>query len=253
VAVLLELLKVVPGWFTISRTTRDQVSGVAAIGSDTTVTEKAYDLTILRQGEAVLVRETVPGASLPKVCFDRHIVSDSTFCLGLGMTNSVKDRRSAEVWWASLREYLLIQDVATRTGQWPRLIELDHGMAGIYQQEAIDAAERAGLTEDYRQVLLGESSWINDGRIQVSKDGAHLLNGRLPCPVGCTGRRGRPRLRAECCNRDDITSLVRNEHLRAKELERFWTQLKERPDFKCCGTMTTCPLRPKLASEETAI
>lgn len=240
----LDLLRnTTPDWFRVIRATKAEFSGQAEVGSDTTVRTRLYDLTIVLESDTTLVRETSPGTSLPKVCFDRHIVSDSTFCLGLGMTRSIKDTPSAQVWWISLREFLLIQEVATATGQWPRLIELDHGMAGVYQQAAIDAADRADLSEEYRDVLLGRRSWISDGTIVAAEDGRRLLNGRAPCPVGCVDRRGRPLLRTECCRKADVAALVLNEYQHTRELNRFWDALSRSAEFQCCETMSSCPLR----------
>ena len=238
------LVDTVPNWFSIQQRSAHAFEGNSLVLDDTAVSDVTYDITIEEIHSKVYARETSVCTLLPKACYNRHIMAQGHFCLGLGYGSLVEDIDTAGLWWASLAEFLRIQGVATATGRWPRHIELDHGVAGRYHQLALAAAARLGCSEDYELALLGEASWITDAGVKLTKDRSRLLNLRSPCPRGCK-RRGRLVLRADCCDRGAMVALLGNERRRAMALEEFWEAVKADPRSECCGTMRSCPLRDK--------
>jgi hypothetical protein len=228
-----------PNWYSVNGRVNGSVDGLCVVVDESATKDREYSVTIEQIGEAVYARETRPGEKLPKVCYDRHIMPNGFFCLGLSAGHLVKDAGSARDWWSNLSQFLRLQGVATSTGRWPRAMELDHGQAGHYHRRALDAAAKLGVSEDYELALLGKPSWTTS---LLSGDGMHVINGRAPCPVGCT-RKGRNILRGECCAKDSLLELLRNERLRAISLDRFWENVRTNEQMACCGTMISCPLR----------
>lgn len=236
------LLDSLPNWFSVNRHFAHSVEGSCLVIDDMAVADVTYSITIEEIGSKVYARETVLGTLLPRACYNRHIMDRGHFCLGLGYGSIVRDAETAKLWWESLSEFLRIQEIATSTGRWPRHMELDHGIAGQYHRDALDAAARLGCSEDYELALLGQRSWITDPRTKLTGDGSRLLNGRSPCPRGCV-RNGRPVLRRDCCDGPAVVSLIVNERKRAAALTEFWNGVRADPSMTCCGTMVSCPLR----------
>lgn len=235
------LLSTAPNWFSVNTRRSHGFDGDCLVIDDTAVADVTYRLTIEEIGDKVYARETQPGEKLPRACFNRHIMRQGHFCLGLGYGSIVQDAETAKLWWESLTEFLKLQGIATSTGRWPRNIELDHGEAGLYHRRALDAAAALGISEDYELALLGGPSWITD-RWRLTPDGKRLRNLRAPCPRGCT-KRGRARLRIDCCNGSAVVSLITNERHREVALKRFWQEVEAAGDIECCGTMISCPLK----------
>jgi hypothetical protein len=192
------------------------------------------------------VREKAPGAILPSRCPERHIQSDQTFCLGLRYLE-VNSPEKARQWWEQLRQFLVCQSVAERTGIWPPAHSLDHSDAGKHHERALSLAASEGLEEEYAAARLGEPSWITDPKLHLFGKTGVPINGRSVCPRGCRRRaRGRmvPLLRKECSKRKVLVDLAFVEKRRRAELETYWKQVFS-TDTKCCRTMKTCPLRDR--------
>lgn len=236
------LLDTLPNWFSVTKRFVHSVEGDCLVVDDSSVADASYALTVEEIADKVYAREAMPGTRLPAMCFDRHIMDMGHFCLGLGYGSIVKDVDTARHWWESLEEFLRLQGVASSSGRWPRHIELDHGMAGIYHRRAIDAAAKLDCSDDYELALLGRPSWIGDSANLLTADGKRLVNVRSPCPRGCLRNR-RPVLRADCCDPDAVAALIANERMRQIALAEFWASIKNDRNAVCCGTMTSCPLR----------
>jgi len=236
------LLDNLPNWFNVTQHFAHSVEGDCLVIDDTAVTNVTYSITIEEIGSKIYPRETVLGTMLPRGCYNRHIMEQGHFCLGLGYGSVVRDGETAKLWWASLAEFLRIQGIATSTGRWPRHIELDHGVAGQYHRDALDAAARLDCSEEYELALLGRPSWITDTRNRLTDDDSRLLNGRSPCPRGCV-QNGRRLLRRDCCDGPAVVALIVNERKRAAALDQFWTEVRADKSVTCCGTMISCPLR----------
>lgn len=192
------------------------------------------------------VREKEPGAILPPRCPERHIQSDQTFCLGLRYLE-VNSSEKAGQWWEQLRQFVVCQSVAERTGVWPPAHSLDHGDAGKHHERAVNLAASAGLEEEYAAARLGEPSWITDPKLHLFDKTGVPINGRAVCPRGCTRRaRGRivPLLRMECSKRKILVDLAFVEKGRREALKTYWKQVFSM-GTKCCRTMKSCPLRAR--------
>lgn len=237
------LLATKPIWFETKSLMARRIDGVCSIDDDTSVSEVRYALTIEALDDQVYAREEVPGSTLPSACYDRHIMRGGYFCLGLDYGDYIQDEQAAGIWWASLEAYLKLQGVASATSRWPRSIEIDHGVAGRYHRKAIDAAAALGIADEYHEALLGEDSWITDRWIKADPTGSRLINGRAACPRGCLKKKGRRRLRCECCGGAELVSLIHNERSREKAIKKFWQEIRADKTFVCCGTMANCPLR----------
>lgn len=192
------------------------------------------------------VREKEPGAILPSRCPERHIQSDQTFCLGLRYLE-VNSPERARQWWEQLRQFVVCQSVAERTGVWPPAHSLDHGDAGEHHERALNLAASAGLGEEYAAARLGEPSWITDPKLHLFDKAGAPINGRAACPRGCRRKaRGRmvPLLRMECSKRKILVDLAFAEKCRRAALETYWKQVFGMKT-KCCRTMKICPLRDR--------
>ncbi|MGP9820043.1 E2 domain-containing protein [Salinarimonas sp. NSM] len=229
-----------PGWFGVRSSAAPRLAGLASLDDDISAVVHGFELSI-EADASVQVRETIPGTRLPTYCPERHINSDASFCLGMGMTSAITSREQAEIWWTSLRQFLELQVVVGQTGIWPKAIELDHGEAGGHHRRALQAAAILGVEAEYEAARLGERSWITDGSVRVSRKCIRLLNGRAACPLGCQYRGGHPKLRRNCAHSTTIAELVDAERRRRKGLDQFW-QLQKTLGLQCCRSVSTCPL-----------
>jgi len=230
-----------PPWFTISLRATSRIEGTANVIPDGAATGISLDLVMSFGAGGVDVRER-EGKVLPKFCPDRHINSDGTFCLGYPEPR-LSSIDEAIVWWGLLKDYIGLQRVASRTGKWPPKRWLSHGDAGPFHIQALEAAKRLGIEEDYYRNLEGQPVWFTNPLIRLDRKGTRLVNGRSSCPMGCKHRRGYPILRRNCLHKDDIVTLVRAEALRRMSEAAFWVKMKEKRGVKCCGTMKRCPLK----------
>lgn len=235
-----------PNWFGVTDRTDTHVDGVCTVIDDSATSDREYAIKITASGDDVYARETTPGERLPAFCYDRHIMQSGYFCLGLNAGSMVVDSRSARHWWKHLEQFLKLQAVASSTGLWPRAMEFDHGQAGYYHQQAIEAAAKLGVSEAYELFLLGKPSWIAS---LLDPKGRRVRNGWLPCPIGCK-RNGRKIRRSECCQKDSLLALLQNERQRKISLSLFWEGVRNNPEVVCCGTMRNCPLRDRQLAED---
>ncbi len=238
-------MEAAPNWFSKIAIEAAVVEGECTIIDSSATSDRIYAIRIEESGGHIFVREAVPGTKLPRVCYDRHIQPGGYFCLGLNAGRLVQDFTTAKNWWSSLSEFLRIQAVAAATGRWPRTMELDHGEAGEHHQRALSAAAALRVSEEYELALIGQPSWTT--RL-LSWDGKRLLNGRAPCPVGCTDRSGRPVLRCDCCSKDSLLELLLSERNRAAALKRFWESVRKDKEAVCCRTMIDCPIRDRASA-----
>lgn len=234
-----------PNWFGITDRTDSHVDGVCTVIDDTATSDREYAITITASDDHVYARETTSGERLPAFCYDRHIMRGGYFCLGLNAGSMVDGPETAGHWWKHLEQFLRLQAVASSTGLWPRAMELDHGQAGYYHQQAIKAAAKLGISEEYELSLLGKPSWITS---LLDPKGKRIRNGWLPCPVGCK-LKGRRLPRSKCCQKETVTELLRNERARGVALNKFWESVRSDPDIVCCGTMNNCPIRDRQVAE----
>ena len=238
---IVPILATRPDWFTVTSRRAVAIEGDAQVpvagGSD----DFRIGLEIACVETVVSVRERAGSDVLPRRCPDRHVNADGSLCLGMDVMQ-VTDRDEAVVWWGLLREYLLLQRTAARTRTWPAGQFIAHGDAGPYHIRARTAAAALGILDRYDEAVAGAPHWVSDGSVRLSKDHLRLVNGRAPCPMGCRGRRGRPRLRTECCRRREVFELVSAEAMRRKLTELYWKQLRSE-GIACCGSLRDCPLR----------
>lgn len=180
-----------------------------------------------------------PPRQWPHGCPERHINQDGTFCLGVGAPISPQSAEDADTWWSWLKQFILSQRVASRTGRWPSARALHHGDAVIYQLQLERLCLGTRFEAEVHSALEGECNWLSGDLPRLSKDGIRLVNLRSPCPRGCQ-RKGRPVIRRKCKSKEVVFEIVRAERRRRSEEARFWESWKSRP---CCQTMKTCPLR----------
>jgi len=232
-----------PAWFTPSTAAGPDLLGTAR-PRQTAWETQGLDLRLAPRWGAIQVGEASPGTHLPRRCAERHIQADQTFCLGL-VRLPIGDRTDAEVWWAYLEQWLLLQSIAEQTGVWPPENALDHGEAGALQLRAVELAGELDLSDEYRRAHADHPSWITDPAVRLVDRDGRPFNGRRVCPDGCTRRARRPRpvLWRNCPHRSGIIELIMLERRRRAALAAYWKAEREQGG-QCCGTMLSCPLRP---------
>ncbi|ASY56646.1 MULTISPECIES: E2 domain-containing protein [Sinorhizobium] len=231
-----------PDWFQDVVISPQDILGRAVIELESGVGTIEVSLCIRGQDDVITVRERVPGTRYPATCHERHIQSDHNFCIGVKAGEGITTRDHAVVWWGLLEKYLRLQRVAERTRRWPAQQEIAHGDAGLHQLAALQAARQLGLEDDYMRMLEGERKWFASPWPKVDER-QKLRNGRAPCPAGCR-RNGKAILRIDCCSRDPVVTLLKEERLRRKAIERFW-RVSLALGEECCGTMLKCPLQDR--------
>src|SRR5437016_897322 len=97
---------------------------------------RQYDLTVHEIAGHLEVRENGSSSLLPRHCPERHINTDGSFCVGLRAGEGICDAITARQWWDKLQVFLICQETAHETGDWPKYAELSHGAAGQYQRRA---------------------------------------------------------------------------------------------------------------------
>lgn len=231
-----------PAWFSRVRSSAMSMRGTARVQAAGSADDATFDLEVVGGAAGVRVGEVIRGAALPAFCPERHINPDGSFCLGLRAGEAVVDADSAEIWWDYLHRFLELQRVASNTGLWPDPESLDHGDAGEHHAAALLAARDLGIEEEYELARMGEPSWMTEPLPRTDAAGRRVLNGRAPCPRGCTHAGGRPWLRRACARSASVTGLLHHERLRRKELAAFWRRIAD-SGLPCCGTMAACPMR----------
>lgn len=229
-----------PSWFKIRSIAGSTIDGVAKV-PETIWAEIGVALTI-EVARNVAVREQVPGTLFPSRCPERHIQRDRTFCLGLRRAEISSEQQAYE-WWESLRFFLICQSTAEETRTWPSAYALDHGDAGIYHERALELALELNIEKEYAAAHSNEKSWITDKSLKLLNRRDEPINGRSPCPRGCTYRH-RPNnliIRRNCHRRNLLLQLVIAERERRKNLAEYW-QLAKQKNETCCGRMRNCEL-----------
>lgn len=234
------LRRTVPDWFNLTEVSSKAMQGHAMVAVANGVGRTVADLRITDQSGKVTVSETVVGTAFPARCSERHIEWDGAFCIGYRAGLAIHSVDQAVVWWGLLEQFLRLQRVASRTRHWPVRQAIAHGEAGPHHIRALEAAREVGLEEDYFQMLEGEPRWFAGRFPKLAQASDRLLNGRLPCPKGCT-RKGKPILRCDCQKTEVICRLLREERLRRKKEQEFWKD-ERTLGATCCGTMDDCPL-----------
>jgi Prokaryotic E2 domain/Cysteine-rich domain, C-terminal to E2 domain len=201
---------------------------------------RRYDLAVREIAGKLEVREN-GGSLLPRHCPQRHINNDGSFCVGLRAGEGICDAITARQWWDKLQLFLICQETAHETGDWPRYAELSHGAAGEYQCRAEEVAEELGAIDRYRDALHNNAGCIATVARRIDPTTLRPRNGRAACVCGRVDHRGRVRLRRKCWKAQFTCSAV-PEFQRRKALDEFWSSFGQKA--QCCGTMLHCPLRP---------
>lgn len=235
------LVKNCPPWFALESTSAKTLIGRACV-PDTLWVKAGIGLRIEGYPEPH-VFENPCGKILPARCPERHIQRDHSFCLGLRKLSINSDEISIQ-WWEQLRQYLLCQSTAERTGIWPPAHALDHGTAGIFHETALNAARELGIEEEYAAAYMGEPSWITDPNLKLFGKKGEPINGRSPCPMGCRHKKRRkwPIVRKDCKNRSTVLTLVTSEKERKIHLAKYWDEARADGEV-CCGRMKVCGLK----------
>jgi hypothetical protein len=229
----------VPTWVSITRHDRRSLRFTAAPPQKSGRLARECSAVVEAGAEgSVRIREA-PNGWLPAFCPQRHINSDGTFCLGYEADSQVIDLVSAGGWWRKLQNFLLCQDTASRTRNWPEYAQLSHGLAGPAQLLLEHCADELNKRDDVVAAMQGRG-WIFEHLWQVTDDGKRLLNGRATCLCGRSHKCGSPKLRRECYRATDGCLMILEARRRDLE-ENFWKGLK---NSMCCGTMEGCRLDP---------
>jgi hypothetical protein len=181
----------------------------------------------------VSLRELMVGKLLPRFCPERHINSDSTFCLGLRAGSGIDSGEVAQKWWSKVWLFLSCQESAANTGRWPPHAQVSHGDAAEIQLAAEQLAETLGLRDEYANAVEFGSGRIAGDVVQFNAARNVLRNG----PVSCTCERAG--MCVECPNKS-YECLIALEAKRRAAQEEFWRVHQGEP---CCRTMHDCPLR----------
>jgi len=206
---------------------------------------RQYDLIVHEIAGQLKVRESGSHPLLPQHCPQRHINGDGSFCLGLRAGEGICDASTARQWWDKLQVFLVCQETAHESGDWPSYAELSHGTAGEYQRRAEEVAQELGVLEHYRDAVNGNAGSIANVARRVDPFTLRPRNGRAPCVCGRLDRRRRARLRRECW-KAQLACLAVLEFQRRKALDQFWSSFGKK--IRCCGTMLNCPLKSAASS-----
>lgn len=201
----------------------------------------------------VEVREQVTRRRYPKACYDRHIMSDGTFCLAYHADTDIRviSAASAAGWWAALVKFVLLQETAEATGEWPAAQEIDHGVSGANLQMRSEAAASA-IGPSIAEIVRSKNYRITatehgkrrhltlfiDGEIAARcEDGGRLLGIDRPCLCGSSQHLVSCGSHAKIA-KQLLSLLAARERFR----RRFFEQAIESGQ-KCCGSLRNCGLR----------
>src|SRR5206468_643169 len=116
-----------PDWSTIT-TDEDNLVLTAQVITPNGQKDAPVSLRVWADRGRLWVSESEP-RQWPACCPERHIESSGTFCLGIGDPIRPTKPSDAKTWWSWLREYILSQRTAQKTGIWPSSRALHHGDA----------------------------------------------------------------------------------------------------------------------------
>jgi hypothetical protein len=234
------LINVAPDWADVSRIHADKMNFDAIAERTSGSLTRLYELTAVYKNSQVWVGERTTKL-LPSFCPDRHINEDGSFCLGLRAGEGILESNSI-VWWEKLKLFLLCQETAQETGQWPPDAQLSHGDAGEIEELAEKVARSIGKLNEYRNAVRFNMGPIAEGLIRINRSTRQLRNGRSVCVCGRTDIKGSPILRRDC---HKMGCPIEFEFARRLATDQFWESMKGKP---CCGSMLSCPLK---RSEQT--
>jgi len=218
-------------------------------------TAPSYAIAMQESGVMVGARERVP-SRLPAFCPERHINSDSSFCLGWEKVDplGVNNEGDAWNWWARLVKFLRLQERAARRRRWPDSPAWAHGAAAAEQLRAERAAARLGepfvddLTRN-RLTIARHGSSSNGPALRVYRNRVWIFSvwesAKRPVNLRrrCVCKKGEERpptvLRNCGTHSQDAVELAFSLRDREREEAKFWKALDGRT---CCGTMDGCPL-----------
>ena len=234
----LEVLKLsAPAWAPISQCTQGLLSVNAAPLRASGKPTRVFFVDITCVASQIEVREGVKDKSLPLFCPERHINSDGSFCLGLNAGQGIDTVEAGALWWDRLELFLLCQETAYETRQWPVYAQMSHGDAGAIEARAEEIARELGRDTQYYQAVRSDTGPIAEWVKKLDRKSGRLRNGWLGCLCGRTEQRGRP-MRRHACRK--LGCLIELEFQRREATKAFWAGVGEKP---CCQTMRDCPLR----------
>lgn len=216
----------------------------------------------------VSVREEI-SEHLPPFCPERHINSDSTFCLNYSPVHSLKieDEATARVWMETVYKFLKLQERAKGLRKWPNDKAWAHGNAARHQMRVQAAVKVLGknLAKAQSSRLLTVRRRHSKGRaiLELLHNGECLYrvweatkkvaNQSRKCLCGISGRR-RPKALRKCLDHGaQAVELVLALHEWDLEEKRYWDTMQNK---MCCRTCDNCPLASSssgAASDLTAI
>ena len=257
-----QLHSVLPNWTTVAKRSRERLHLTACAPLPSGALGRTYELVIESiDANKAVVSENRAHAQLPRCCLERHINSDSTFCLHFDSTKPIEDSDVAIRWWNSLGDYLKHQDYSSRRRKWPMHAQLSHGDAALAQIRMEELATPLGWNDEVIASIFRGTGWLAGKLPRPTKDKTGLVNVRTPCPRGCRRKhhpyrllacerqecvagckkRHDPILRIDCPYRETVEELILVEHMRRREEEKIIRGLRTK-GFKCCETMDDCPL-----------
>jgi hypothetical protein len=232
------LVATAPAWTTINARNSKSVEFTASPNRTSGRPTRPYSLLATLDGRGAISVQERDSIVLPSFCPQRHINENGSFCLGF-RAGAVTDETGCAKWWNKLRVFLLCQEVASSTGEWPEGMQISHGDAGEIELEAEEVAESLGLRAIYEEAVrygTGPIAYFAK-RVRAGR----LLNGRAACVCGRLGRRNRLQLRRECwAQKQPCLPILERQRQEAES--RFWADLARRKKV-CCQTMSACPLR----------
>jgi len=205
------------------------------------------------EGGHVEVREQPTRRRYPEACYDRHIMPDGKFCLAYhaDIDIGVISAENAAGWWAALVKFVLLQEAAEVTDEWPAAQEIDHGRggAGLQMRSEVAAAAIgptvAGIVrnKDFRvaETTHGKRThltlFIDGGIAMRCEDGGRLLGIDRPCLCGS----GQPLV---TCGSHAKAAKELLALLAARERFRLgFFKMAAEDGQRCCGRLRRCGLR----------
>lgn len=210
---------------------------------------KLFILNIQENSGSLIVYER--SSFLPKFCPNRHINTDSSFCLGISSHISV------ESWFKDLKEFLRAQLFCDQYKKWPiQYGEWSHGDAAHYQRNVEFLLKKINLKN--LKINLNDLTLNKIKHPILQEDFFHVYHKNVLIIVGsenkvygkrdsciCT-KNGRYRhvTKGKCPHKCAaiILEIVINEDMRVKKEIEFWEYLKDKK-LTCCQTMKKCELK----------
>ena len=263
-SVLPTFLKQLPDWVEVIEAADLPASVV--VRTDPIGTElQSVDL-LLKPGpqEPYITEHDTKSKQLPDFCYERHIMRDSSFCLG--HIEGANNLNHVESFWLKLKAFLENQDYAARRGVWPIEQGMSHTGTSMKAQKLIENKIRSdeSLLQDWLLSAFRGRGWIAKiAHRPLDKPDPKLTN-RQACPRGCSkqntehsgckldlkgktprkGKKDDPILIGDCKDAELISDILVLEHIRFSADQLLYESIIQNPQegIECCGTMKTCPL-----------